>query len=142
MEDTVFSNKALRLSLAYNDFFGGFERPKEVLLQCISTGGNDSARPEEIAHVPIFSIPANQVALVNNNLQYSALRIEKQQQHYRFLYSESPVSNFAFKEAFAKDLPIQPKYIGIFALQGFVSEPVNMAVYVTFFDISGILCDQ
>ena len=133
MEDTVFSSKALRLSHAYNDFFGGFERPKEVLLQCISTGGNDSARPKEIAHVPIFSIPANQVALVNNNLQYSALHIEKQQQHYRFLYSESPVSNFAFKEAFAKDLPIQPNTLESLLYRVLSVSRFNMAVLRNFF---------
>ncbi len=140
MEDTVPGSKTLRLSIGYNDFFGGFQRPKEIILQGVSTGGGDAGRPEEIVHFPLFSIAEDQEALVNNNLRYSALRIETKNGHYRFLYSAGPVANFAFKEAFAKELDIQPKYIGLFALQGFVSNTNYMPVNISYFNMAMTGC--
>jgi hypothetical protein len=142
MEDTGFASKTVRLSLAFNDFFGGFDRPKEIIIQGVSSGGKDINRPEEIAHIAVFNIPDGAEALVHNNLQYSALRIEKTGTHFRFLYSTSPVENFAFKEAFVKDLPIKPKYIGLFALQGFVNDTNYIPAHVTFFSILNSDCEK
>jgi len=57
---------------------------------------------------------------VITNLQKSALRIEKSGTHFRFLYATGQAENFAFKEIMIKDIVLYPKYIGIFALGGFV----------------------
>ena len=31
MEDTLFKGKSIRVSLAYNDYFGGIDQPGEVV---------------------------------------------------------------------------------------------------------------
>ena len=66
-------------------------------------------------------------------MKYTALRIEMNNGHCRFLYSASPVENFALKEAFVKDLSIKPKYIALVALEGFVNDTVYLPVRFTFF---------
>jgi len=35
LEDTVLSGKSLRISFAYNDFFGGYNKPKEIIIYLI-----------------------------------------------------------------------------------------------------------
>jgi hypothetical protein len=142
LEDTNFRGKNLRLSLGYNDYFGGFSRPKEIIIQAITSQGNNLARPEEIAHVPVFTIDSGSNALVKNNLQYSALRIEKKEDHFRLLYSCSPLNNFAFKEAATTDFDIQPRYIGIFALKGFVNDTTVMPVKISYFAIANSKCEK
>jgi hypothetical protein len=111
MEDTGFRKRSIRFSIAYNDYFGGYQRPKEIILQGINSGGGDRDRPEEIAHIPLFTISDSAEDIVINNLEHAALRIEKNGNHYRFLYYASNLKNAAFKEAFTKEINIQPKYI-------------------------------
>ncbi|HEY5825192.1 MAG TPA: hypothetical protein VIT44_12530, partial [Cyclobacteriaceae bacterium] len=53
LEDTTFNGKSVRLSLAYNDFFGGYTRPKEILIQVVTSRGKKDRMPEEVAHVPL-----------------------------------------------------------------------------------------
>jgi hypothetical protein len=142
LEDTNFTGKSLRLSLGYNDYFGGFSRPKEIIIQAITSQGNKLERPEEIAHVPVFTVDADSNDLVKNNLQYSALRIEKKEDHFRLLYSCSPSNNFAFKEAAATDFEIQPKYIGIFALKGFVNDTTVIPVKISYFALENSKCEK
>ncbi len=141
LEDTAFQGKAVRISIAYNDFFGGYQKPKEIIIQGVSSGGLDMSKPEEIGHLPVVTIQGATDDLIHKNLQFSGLRIEKTKQHFRFLYSTSPVENFAFKEAFAKELPIHPKYIALFALKGFVDDTNHMAARFTFFSILPGNCD-
>lgn len=50
MEDTTFAGKSIRLSLAYNDFFGGYKRPGEILIQAVSSYG--TGHLEEFVHQP------------------------------------------------------------------------------------------
>lgn len=137
LEDTVLTSRCIRLSIAYNDFFGGYRRPGEILIQGIATGGKDQVKPEEIAHIPLFAA-ADMTAdsIVGNNLRYAALRIEKKKDQFRILYSVSPVKNFAFKEAFSKTLQMKPRYIGIFALKGFVNDTINAPVHISFFSLA------
>jgi hypothetical protein len=142
MEDTNFAAKTLRLSIAYNDFFGGYSKPREIIIQGVSSAGNNFSKPEEIAHIPVFTIEQGQETLVYNNLQYGGLRIEKKGGHFRFLYSIGPMENFAFKEAFSTDLSIEPKYIGIFALQGFVNGANYIPAHFSFFSLTAIPCEK
>jgi hypothetical protein len=142
MEDTTFSARTIRLSIAFNDFFGGFQKPHEILLQGVSSNGADVSKPEEIAHIPIFSLVPGQEVLIASNLQKSALRIEKNNNHFRFLFAAGQVENFAFKEAFTKDLPVKPRYIGLFALQGFVNDTSYMPAHISFFNYSPAPCNK
>ncbi|MEP6684594.1 MAG: hypothetical protein ABJA35_15090 [Parafilimonas sp.] len=142
LEDTAFKGKSLRLSLAYNDFFGGFSKPKEVIIQAITSPGNGLTRPEEIAHVPVFTLDSGKEDLVKNNLQFSALRIEKTGNQFRLLYSCSPSNNFAFKEAATTEFDMHPKYIGIFALKGFVNDTTVIPAGFTYFTITNNDCEK
>lgn len=112
MEDTNYNSKTLRLSLAYNDFFGGFTKSKEIIIQAVTTPG----------------------------LAYSGLRIEKSGENIRLLYSCSPAKNFAFKDASSLNLNFHPKYIGLFALQGFVNNKNYLPAYFTSFTLAPQTC--
>jgi hypothetical protein len=58
-------------------------------------------------------------ALVEN-LAHSALRIEKQGDRFRILYADGILPNTAFREIAAHEFAMQPRYVGLFALRGFV----------------------
>jgi hypothetical protein len=140
MEDTNYTSKTLRLTLAYNDFFGGFTKAKEIIIQAVTSPGNGLSHPEEIVHLPVFALDSNNGNLVKRNLAYSGLRIEKSGNNFRLLYSCSSAKNFAFKDAAVTNFNFQPKYIGIFALQGFVNNKNYMPVYFTSFVFSPQNC--
>lgn len=142
-EDSTFERKVLRLSIGYNDFFGGFERQPEVIIQVV--GSSDPAgvsKPEEIAHVVLFSGDVDTDSLIRNNLTKSALKIERRDSHYRFLFSIGPMENFAFKEAVRSDIDIRPKYLALFAMQGLSDTENPIPVHFDSFNILGIECDK
>jgi hypothetical protein len=126
MEDTVFTGKSIRLSLAYNDYFGGLKRPKEILVQVISSLGDGFGKPEEIAHKVLFyPDSAADTNFLVENLRNPALRIEKSGGKLRFLYAGGVKANGAFKEVASQSFNIKPKYIGLFAIRGFTdSAPI------------------
>lgn len=141
LEDTSFTGKSIRLSLAYNDNFGGDKMPSEIYVQAITSLGNGFGKPEELAHKPLFYLDS----IRNNpgqkkNLENSALRIEKQGNKYRFLYAGGPMENGAFKEVAAQQFDMQPRYIGIFAIKGFTGS-ADIPVSFKFFRISDNLCN-
>lgn len=143
LEDTSFNGKSIRLSIAYNDYFGGYSKPKEILVQAITSLGHGFGKPEEIAHQPIIypdSINNNPALL--QNLKNSALRIEKHGKKFRFLYSGGANGNMAFREVASQELDMQPKYIGIFAIRGFVSSSAAVPVRFTFFRLAGNACPK
>jgi hypothetical protein len=140
MEDTTFNSKSIRLSLSFNNFFGGYKRPGEILLQAISAADGNYSKPEEIAHAVIFSADSSQSVIVNKNLRKSALRIEKQHHTYRFLYAAGENDIFAFKEITSRDLLIEPKYVGIFALKGFTPYTPAIPAYINLFSIKAQPC--
>lgn len=141
MEGTTFSSKSIRLSLAFNDNFGGRKMPSEIYLQVITALGDGFGKPEEIAHQAIFhpdSLRANPVLL--RNLRYSALRIEKSGKQFRFLYSGGGRDDGAFREITEKTFDMKPKYVGLFALRGFTGSH-SMPVYFQFFRIVSNACE-
>lgn len=140
LEDTIPGSKCIRLSIGYNDFFGGFAKPGEIIVQGIITGDHNGSKPEEIIHLPLFALKPGQESLVHNNLRKSGLQIEKNGKHFRFLYSTSPLENFAFKEVLRTDLSIHPNYIGIFALQGFTRDTVYIPARFSYFSLLSTKC--
>ncbi len=142
MEDTSLKSKCVRLSIAYNDFFGGFPRPKEIIIQAVSTGGKGYDHPEEIVHLPVFTIEAGNDSLLKNNMQNTALRIEKNNSRFRFLFSAGPVKNFAFREAFSNEIDFRPKYVGIFALKGFSKDTNHIPVRFDYFSLLNKPCEK
>jgi hypothetical protein len=140
-EDSTFTGKVLRLSISYNDFFGGYEKPAEIIIQAVGSSENESAsKPEEIAHVTLFSLEPGRDSLISANLSKAALKIEKRKNHYRFLYTNGRMESFAFKEATHGDFDIQPKYIGIFAMQGFAEKENPMPAQFDSFRLMPVDC--
>lgn len=141
LEDTTLTSKSVRISLAFNDNFGGFKKSPEVLVQVISSLGNGFGKPEEIAHSPILSLDSAKTnPQITEVLQHTALRIEKQGRKFRFLYSGGAKANSAFKEIATQELDIEPHYIGIFAIKGFKDSAAIVPVHFTFFRIAGNHC--
>jgi hypothetical protein len=141
LEDTVFTGKSVRMSLAFNNHFGGHKMPSEIYVQVISSLGNGFGKPEELAHKPFFYLDS----IKNNpeqmkNLKNSALRIEKRGNKFRFLYSSGVNENGAFGEIVTREFDMNPKYIGIFALKGFTNAAV-VPVRFKFFRITSDPCD-
>jgi len=141
LEDTTFNGKSVRISLAYNDFFGGYTRPKEILIQVITSRGKKDRMPEEVAHVPLFLLGGENETIFQN-LNNTALRIEKHGNKLRFLSSSGSMENTAFKEIVSREIDIKPKYIGIFALKGFVDEAESIPVQIKFFRLSNDPCEN
>ena len=140
MEDSSGKGRSLRVSLAYNSFFGGFVRPPEIYLQAITATADDPGKPEEIVHLALFTLNGEQTGLVRNNMQHAAIRIEKTGDRFRILYAAGPVANFAFREALSKEIPFKPRYLGIFALEGFVADTDYQAVAFSYFALRPETC--
>ncbi|HVW14135.1 MAG TPA: hypothetical protein VHB54_09940 [Mucilaginibacter sp.] len=143
LEDTTLTGKSIRLSIAYNDYFGGFSKPKEILVQAITSLGKGFNKPEEIAHKTIaFADSLKKYPDQAKMLQRSALRIEKHGSRFRFLYSGGLTENSAFNEVVSQDFDIQPRYIGIFAIKGFKDSTAIIPAHFTFFRIAGNSCNN
>jgi hypothetical protein len=142
-EDSTFSGRMIRFSISYNDFFGGYNRPPEIIIQIVSylqPGVNN--KPEEIAHYALSSIEPGQRELVKNNLRRAALRIEKKDNHFRFLYTASPGESFAFKEVVNGDFDFHPKYASIFAIHGWAKDISPVPVHFDSFTLAGTSCKK
>ena len=63
------------------------------------------------------------------------MRIEKQGNNFRFLYAGGELENGAFKELASREIDMQPKYIGIFAIKAF-TDAKTIPVTVRLFNLS------
>lgn len=142
VEDTLFKGKSIRLSLAYNNYFGGYAKPGEVLIQAIASDGKQHPNLEEFVHQSLFPVEqASDRRIATTNLKHAAFRVEKQGRTFRFLYSASPVDNFSFKEVTTYAFDMTPRYIGVFALKGFVDTTATIPVRVRYFRFDAQRCD-
>jgi len=142
-EDPSFNEKVVRLSISYNDFFGGYEKQPEIIIQAVSsTESGKLIRPEEIVHMPLFVLEKGKEELARKNLEKASLRIEKKGQLYRFLYTTGSSESFAFNVAAEKKLSIQPRYVAIFAMKGLSDTEGAMPVYIDSFLMNGIPCSE
>lgn len=142
-EDSTFEGNVLRLSIAYNNFFGGFDKPSEIIVQVVASNAPAGlSKPEEIAHVVLFTGDVQKDSLIRSNLSKSALKIEKRSNHYRFLFTHGRMERFAFKEAVHRDIDIQPKYLGLFAMQGLSDSENPIPVHFDSFNLIDIDCDK
>ena len=133
-EDTTFGGRSLRVSVAYNDFNGVYPRSGSILVQVISSQA--SGKPEEIAHVQLFASDSllKHPALARN-LAHSALRIEKQGDRFRILYADGILPNTSFREIAAHEFAMQPRYVGLFALKGFVDSSDEIPARFDYFSL-------
>lgn len=141
MQDTSLNSPSIRVSLSFNDFFGGYKKPREVIVQAISSSGQGS-KPEEFAHIPVLTPDSvAEVPTLLNNLKYSSIRIEKRDGHYRFLFASGRDANGAFKEIAAKDFSFEPRYVGIFAIKGRVAKTPVVPVKIGAFLLQEVPCE-
>lgn len=141
LEDTAFTGKSLRASLVYNDFYGGFPSSNDIVLQVVTSAGKAIEKPEEIAHQLVFKLDSTNQTLVKQNLQYVALRIEKQDKRLRLLFANGAMANSAFKEIINRDIDIQPRYLALFAMKGFVDSAAIIPARFDFFLYHPLLCE-
>ena len=142
LEDTNFTGRSVRLSVAFNDFFGGYKKPKEMIIQAITSLGKNDAEPEEIAHQPIlYTDSAEKNRILFQNVANMSLRLEKRGNKFRFLYAGGSVSNPAFREVETHEFDIHPAYIGLFAIRGFVDSSAAIPVRFTFFRLMENKCE-
>jgi hypothetical protein len=138
LEDSSLNSPSIRLSIAFNNYFGGFTEPKEIVLQGVTS--RPGRKGEEFLHQTLFQMAEGQENLVADNMQWVALRIEKQGDTFRFLYSTSPLENFAFKEATTKVMDIHPHYIALFAIKGYSDEASDLPVTIRYFSTQPLPC--
>lgn len=132
-EDSTFKGKVLRISISYNDFFGGFEKNPEILIQVLSSSETSSkSKPLELAHLVLFDIDPGFEQMVMKNSSQAALKIERHGSRYAFLYSVGETEGFAFHEVISSELNIDPHYAGIFAIQGISDNDVIAADFDSF----------
>ena len=91
-------------------------------------------------HRRLFEVEPATEALVRQNLESSALRIEKRGAHLRLLYSAGPMKNAPFKEVGGTDFDFRPAYVAVFAIKGFVSRSGVVPVFVDAFSQSEVAC--
>ena len=133
-EDTGFDSRSLRVSLAYNDYNGVYPRSGMILLQAIVSRAG--AKPEEIAHVPLFledSLRRNPELM--KDLEYSALRIVKEGEQLRILYADGILANTSFRQIASYQLPLDFHYVGLFATKGYVDSSAVMPVRFSYFSL-------
>ena len=140
LEDTAFAGRSVRMSLGFNDFSGGFPSTREVIVQAITSLGQQSSKPEEFVHQRLFVADSTTERLVRDNLETSALRIEKRGGHLRLLSSAGPMKNTPFKEVGRADIDFRPAYVAVFAIKGFVAASEDVPVLLDSFSQSELAC--
>jgi len=136
MEDTGFKSSSLRLSIAFNDYNGVYPRSGSIILQAVISRGTAEDKPEELAHIPLFQADSlrNRPELARS-LAYTALRIERNGNSFRLLYADGVAKNTSFKEVYSHEFLIHPRYVGLFALRGYVDTSAPAQARFTYFGL-------
>lgn len=142
LEDTGFAGKSLRVSILYNDFYGGFSQSRDVVVQAVTSMGKDFDKPEEITHQLVFKLDSANEAVIKQNLQHSALRIEKREKQFRLLYANGSMANSAFKEIINREIDMNPQYVALFAIKGFVDTARVIPARFDFFNYHPMQCGR
>ena len=138
-EDTGFMGKSFRVSIAYNDYNGIYPRSGTILLQAITS--SSTRKPEEIAHVTLFTADSlRRHPALMKNLEHSALRIEKRGDRIRILYADGILENTSFREIAVHEFSMQPRYVGLFALKGFVDSSDAIPARFNYFSLDCEAC--
>jgi hypothetical protein len=136
MEDTGFRGASMRVSIAYNDYNGMFPRSGTILVQAISSRGTSEDKPEEFAHLLLFQTDSLRIhPLLSRHLATPALRIEKRGDRFRILYADGIAEHTSFKEITSQEFSLQPRYVGLFALRGYVDSAASVPARFTYFGL-------
>ena len=133
-EGSGLDDPSVRVSIAYNDYNGVYPRSGMILLQAIVSHGG--AKPEEIAHVPLFSEDSlRRNPALAGSLEHTALRIVYQEGRLRILYADGILANTSFRQIGSYDLGLGFGFVGLFALKGFVDSTEDMPVRFASFSL-------
>ncbi len=136
LQDSNLSGKSIRVSIAYNDYNGVYPRSGSILLQAISSGGGAQEKPEEFAHYELIQTDSlRSRPSLQGVLAHSALRIEKQGDRIRILYADGISENTSFKEISSHAFNFQPRFVGLFALRGYVDTTGAIPAHFTWFGL-------
>jgi hypothetical protein len=142
-EDSTLTAKSMRVSFAYNDYNGGFPRSGTIHVQAITSLGNGLDKPEEIAHATLLQTDsARDHPLILRELTYLSLRIEKQGKRFRILYADGASENTSFKEVVSHEFAMTPRWVGLFALRGFVDSAAAIPAQFRFFSLQCDACSR
>ena len=134
MEDTGFKGASMRVSIAYNDYNGIYPRSGSILVQGVASRGDKEDKPEEFAHVVILQTDsATRHPDLYQTLSHAAIRIEKNGDYFRILYADGIAETTAFKEISSHAFNLRPRYVGLFALRGYVDSPAAAPAHITYF---------
>lgn len=137
LEDTSFHSKSLRISIAFNDNFGGYTRSPEILIQAIKSDLANSLKPEEIVHHPLFVLDSiSSRPAILSNFDYTSLQIRGKDGKMELLYAAGSESNSAYHQVATTTIDFVPKYIGIFAIKGLVSNKTITPVFIDGFRLA------
>jgi len=139
-EDSSLTGNVLRLSIVYNDYFGGFDSPPEIVIQGITSHSTNN--PEEFLHRQVFQLDSTLENIIKENLKFCNFRIEKREDRFRFLLSCGPLQNGAFKEIGQHEFKMDAQYVGIFAIKGNVAESQVVPVNFDSFRFQTVPCDN
>ncbi|HVU59053.1 MAG TPA: hypothetical protein VHD83_28520 [Puia sp.] len=143
LEDSTLTAKSMRISFAYNDYNGGFPRSGNIHVQAITSLGNGLDKPEEIAHVPLLQMDSvRDHPLILRELTWLSLRIEKQGKRFRILYADGVSENTSFKEVVSHEFAMAPRWVGLFALRGFVDSAAAIPARFRFFSLQCDACGR
>jgi hypothetical protein len=136
MEDTGFKGTSLRLSIAFNDYNGVYPRSGTIILQAIISRGAGEDKPEELAHIPLIQADSlRSHPEIAQSLAHTALRIERSGRLFRLLYADGVAKNTSFKEIYSHEFLIKPRYVGLFALRGYVDSSAAVPARFTYFGL-------
>jgi len=136
MEDTGFGGASMRVSIAFNDYNGVYPRSGTILIQGVVSRGKQEDKPEEFVHLLLFQTDSLRIhPLLSRHLASPALRIERRGNRFRILYADGVLETTSYKEISSQDLPLQPRYVGLFALRGNVDSTAAMPAHFTYFGL-------
>ena len=143
LEDSTLTGKSMRISFAYNDYNGGFPRSGTIHLQAITSLGNGLDKPEEIANAILLQTDSvRDHPLILQDMTYLSLRIEKQGKRFRILYADGVNENTSFKEAVSHEFAMRPRWVGLFALRGFVDSAAAIPAQFRLFNLQCDACNR
>lgn len=136
MEDTGYTGKSMRISVAYNDYNGVYPRSGTILVQAISSRGTRGDKPEEFAHIVLLQTDSlRSRPLLYRTLAHTALRIEKRGDRLRILCADGIAENTSFKEITSHEFAFRPRYAGLFALRGYPDSAAAIPARFTYFSL-------
>ena len=131
---------SIRISMVYNNFFGGYQQEDQILIQILSLHAPNQTKPVLLKQHPLFNNVTNDVDLVRQNLRHSAIRIVYNDGLLKVYFANGMSNIFAYQEIFVGQVAFTPDYIGLFASSGNCVEEHIIPVRIAEFKLTEGIC--